>query len=195
MKSTTFLACAASASVLCSGLTPAIAQDDPPAARSLEDVSKLLAVIQPANGSNVHGTVLFEKIDGGVRVTARIGGLEAGSTHGFHIHEFGDVSAPDGTSAGGHYNPEGHPHALPDEEPRHAGDLGNLEADDKGNAEKTLTVNNITLAGAKNPIIGRALIVHAKEDDGSQPTGDAGDRIGMGVIGVSRPADNKPAAE
>ena len=151
----------------------------------LSEVTELIAAIAPVGGSNVSGSVLFEQASGGVKVTAKIGGLEPNTKHGFHIHEYGDTTALDGSSAGGHYNPEGHDHALPTEKMRHAGDLGNLEADAEGNAMLEITVDNVSLAGDMNPIIGRAIIIHAKPDDGGQPTGNAGDRIGAGVIGIS----------
>jgi superoxide dismutase, Cu-Zn family len=82
-----------------------------------------------------------------------------------------------------------HPHALPDKENRHAGDFGNLESDENGNANFKLTVDNISLAGRLSPIIGRGVVVHAKLDDGSQPSGNAGDRIAVGVLGVRNPKD------
>jgi Cu-Zn family superoxide dismutase len=85
-------------------------------------------------------------------------------------------------AAKGHYNPEKHQHGLPDKAERHAGDLGNIEADNSGMAHLELTVDNITINGAKNPILGHAMIVHANADDGSQPTGNAGGRIGCGII-------------
>ncbi|GAA5482939.1 superoxide dismutase family protein [Haloferula sargassicola] len=154
------------------------------------DVTELVAAIEPVSGSNVKGSVLFEKVSGGVKVTAKVGGLEPNSKHGIHIHQFGDITAADGTSAGGHYNPEGNDHALPTESKRHAGDLGNLEADDDGNATLTLTVDNISLTSGKDPIVGRAVIIHEKADDGGQPTGNAGSRIGAGVIGISSPGDD-----
>jgi len=50
-----------------------------------------------------------------------------------------------------------------------------------------LTVHNITISGNKNPILGRGVIVHAKQDDGSQPVGNAGGRVACGVIGVANP--------
>lgn len=153
----------------------------------LAKIVELLAVVQPASGSDVRGSVLFEKVPEGVKVTARIGGLEPDAKHAIHIHEFGNIMAEDGTSAGGHYNPEGHEHGLPGEsDMRHAGDFGNLETDADGNAEMVLTLDNISLAAGENPIIGRSIIIHAKEDDGGQPTGNAGPRIAMGVIGVSK---------
>lgn len=152
------------------------------------DLSKLLAVINPVGDSNIKGTVVFEKVADGVKVTANVGGFEPNTKHGFHIHEFGDLGSPDATSAGGHFNPEGHDHALPDADARHLGDLGNLSADENGHATLTFTVDNIMLGGGKMGILGRAVIIHAKEDDGGQPTGNAGDRIGAGVIGISKDA-------
>lgn len=177
-------------------LAPATAQDDAHghdaashAAGPLEQVTELIAVMQPANDSDVSGTVLFEQADDGVKVTAKIGGLSPNAKHAIHVHNLGDITAADGTSAGGHYNPEGHDHGLPGAEHRHAGDFGNLETDGDGNATLTLTAENISLAGSKNPVIGRAVIIHEKEDDGGQPTGNAGPRIAMGVIGVSKVAE------
>ena len=113
-------------------------------------------------------------------------GLTPGQKHAFHVHQFGECSAPDGMSAGGHYNPEGHQHGLPDSENRHAGDLGNVQADEQGKAHYEITVTNISIMGAKNPIIGRGVIVHAKVDDGDQPVGNAGARNACGVIGVAK---------
>ena len=149
---------------------------------------KLIAVIQPVGDSHVSGTVMFEKVAEGVKVTAKVGGLEPNQKHGIHIHEFGDIASDDATSAGGHFNPEGNPHALPDKAKRHAGDLGNLDVDGDGNGTLTLTVDNITLDCGPHGILGRAMILHAKPDDGGQPTGNAGARVGAGVIGIANGA-------
>lgn len=147
----------------------------------------LIAIIRPTeNAPKVKGVVRFVEEDGAVRVTAQIEGLKPGSKHGFHVHEFGDASAPDATSAGDHFNPEDHPHDLPPQSRRHAGDLGNLEADDSGRADCEMVVENLTLTGGAGAILGRAVIVHAEPDDGGQPTGNAGDRIGIGVIGIAK---------
>ncbi|MGH8048886.1 MAG: superoxide dismutase family protein, partial [Chthoniobacterales bacterium] len=121
-------------------------------------------------------------------VVAHVEGLEPNTKHGFHIHQFGDVSAPDGMATGGHYNPEKHEHALPTMEMRHAGDFGNIEANAQGVADYEITVDNITLTEGKDAIIGRGVIVHAKPDDGSQPTGNAGARLAQGVVGVKNTA-------
>ena len=156
------------------------------------DVAEAVAVVHPTEGNEAHGWVRFTARDGGgVRVTAELQGLNAGQRHGFHVHEFGDCTAPDGTSAGSHYNPGDHPHGLPNDGERHAGDFGNLEADDQGTARFELDVDNLSVAGHDAPVIGRAVIVHRDEDDGSQPLGDAGPRIGCGVIGVAQPAEEE----
>jgi Cu-Zn family superoxide dismutase len=133
----------------------------------------------------VRGTVTFTALpENKVKVVARIEGLAPNTKHGFHIHQFGDISSADGMATGGHYNPEKHDHALPDHMMRHAGDFGNITADDKGVAEFELVVDNISLTEGPDAIIGRGVIVHAKPDDGSQPVGNAGARLAQGVIGV-----------
>ena len=162
------------------------------AAEQLSDLKQAVAVLGAASGSQVKGTVRFTQEGKSVKVVAHVEGLTAGQKHAIHIHEFGDCSAADGASAGSHYNPEKHPHGLPDAKEKHAGDLGNLEADASGKAHHEITVQNIMIAGRNNPIIGRAVIVHAKADDGSQPTGNAGGRIACGVIGIQNTALAKP---
>lgn len=146
-----------------------------------------IAELRPTKGNKAAGNVVFSEGFGKVKVVATVTGLEPNSKHGFHIHEFGDCTASDGTSAGGHYNPDGHQHAAPDAEtPAHAGDLGNIQADAKGVGKLNLEISNVSLGGQLNPIVGRAVIVHKNADDLiSQPTGGAGDRIACGVIGVA----------
>jgi Cu-Zn family superoxide dismutase len=157
-------------------------------AEAWSSVKQAVAVVHATAGNKCHGRVQFTQEGDSVKVVADLEGLNPGQKHAIHVHQYGDCSAPDGASAGGHYNPENHPHALPTGTgPRHAGDLGNLEADSNGKAHYEITVDNITVAGTKNPIIGRAVIVHAKVDDGGQPVGNAGARIGCGVIGIGNP--------
>ncbi|MHC5023483.1 MAG: superoxide dismutase family protein [Planctomycetota bacterium] len=149
-------------------------------------ISHAVAVLTPTDGSSVTGVVTFIQRGSSVSVTADVNGLEPNSEHAWHVHEYGDLTSRDGTAAGGHYNPEGHDHALPDEPVRHAGDFGNLRADATGHARIVLTVTNISINGSLNPVLGRAIIIHAGADDGGQPTGNAGSRIAQGVIGVAR---------
>jgi Cu-Zn family superoxide dismutase len=149
------------------------------------DVNKTVAVLHPTQGNNVTGTVYFSRTANGIEVTGDVMGLSPGK-HGFHIHQFGDCTAPDGTSAGGHFNPENQPHAGPDQANRHVGDLGNIVADSSGNAHYARTDSHLKFDG-RDSIIGRAVIVHAGEDDlKSQPTGNAGSRVACGVIGIAK---------
>ena len=148
-------------------------------------VTHAIAVIYPTKGNAVHGTVKFEQTGKGVRVVAQLSGLTPGK-HGFHIHEFGDINSDDGMSAGGHYNPMGMQHSMPMSQNRHEGDMGNVEADKNGNASLDYVDPMIKLSGEYS-IIGRGVIVHEKEDDfKTQPTGNAGARIGYGVIGIAK---------
>jgi Cu-Zn family superoxide dismutase len=148
-------------------------------------VTKAVAVLSPLGSSGVTGTVTFTKADGGVRVQAQLKGLKPGD-HGFHIHEFGDCSAPDGTSAGGHFNPAGEPHAGPHDAQRHTGDMGNVTAGADGGASVDYVDPRASFDGA-NDILGRGVIVHEKGDDlKTQPTGNAGARVACGVIGVAK---------
>ena len=149
-----------------------------------------VAVVTPTEGSTARGVVRFRADKRGLMVTAKISGLTPHQKHGFHIHEFGDISDPQGKATGGYYDPEGRDHALPARRGHqgHAGDLGSLQADAKGNATYKQIFTHITISRHEyNPILGRAVIIHAREDDGSQPTGNAGPRIAQGVIGVARP--------
>ena len=151
-----------------------------------EKTTKAIAILHPTANSQVAGKVTFNQGAGGVEIVADVTGLTPGK-HGFHIHEFGDCSAPDATSAGGHFNPTHKPHAGPDVAERHAGDLGNLEADDSGKAHLQLKDKSMQLSGP-NSILGHAVIVHEKEDNlKSQPVGNAGGRLACGVIGVAKP--------
>ena len=148
------------------------------------EFTKAVAVVHPTENGEASGHVTFTKEEQGVRVQGEFEGLAEGK-HGFHIHQYGDCRAADGTSAGGHYNPADNPHAGPDAESRHVGDMGNLEANTDGNASINYVDNTITLNGPES-IMGRGIVIHGGEDDlESQPTGAAGPRMGCGVIGVA----------
>lgn len=137
--------------------------------------------LKPTEGNKVTGKVQFIELDKGVRIVANVEGLTPGE-HGFHIHEFGDCSAPDAASAGGHFNPTKSLHASPMDLPRHIGDLGNINADSNGKASYNRIDFSVALSGT-NSIIGKSVIVHEKNDDFvSQPTGNAGARLACGII-------------
>jgi Cu-Zn family superoxide dismutase len=148
-------------------------------------VTKAVAQIQPTSNSTVTGTITFEQHNDGMHVTGTIGNLTPGK-HGFHIHEYGDGSCSDGMCTGDHFNPTKAPHGGRDSEHRHAGDFGNVEADQNGVATVDFVDKGLQLNGSHS-ILGRALIVHAGEDDlVSQPSGNSGARIGCGVIGSAK---------
>lgn len=149
-----------------------------------------VVVLSPTSGNIAKGIVTFEEGPDEVVIKAHVSGLKPNSKHGFHIHEFGDVSASDGKAAGGHFNPAGLDHALPGEKAGHAGDLGNLEANESGVAILSLNVEKSQFPDGLRSILGRGMIVHANPDDGGQPTGNAGDRIASGVIGLRNPDSN-----
>ena len=147
---------------------------------------RAIAVLHPTGDNKVSGTVTFIEEADGVRVQADLAGLTPGK-HGFHVHEFGDCTAPDLASAGAHFNPTNKPHAGPDTAERHVGDMGNLEADASGAAKLDYVDHEISLADDQRSVIGRSVIVHAKADDlKSQPAGDSGARIACGVIGRAK---------
>jgi Cu-Zn family superoxide dismutase len=144
------------------------------------------ATTQPAF-RNVAGEVTFTEIGSGVHIVANVTGLEPNKEFGFHIHEKGDLSAPDLSSAGGHFNPGGMHHGGPSQEGKtHAGDLGNLKSDANGIAKKEIDVPHVSLTGENN-LVGRSVVVHAKADDlKSDPAGNSGPRIAAGVIEMAK---------
>jgi Cu-Zn family superoxide dismutase len=167
-------------------LTVAVSQvqgDHHEQAAGTDQVRLAVADLQAAPGQSVSGTVTFMKYGNSVTVVADIRGLPPNSTHGFHVHENGVCQAPDFASAGGHFNPGGHPHAGPPTTPRHAGDLGNVEAGPNGRVYRRMIVTNLSLGSGPDNVIGKAVVVHANRDDlTSQPSGDAGGRIACGVV-------------
>lgn len=143
------------------------------------------AVIHPTNGNTCAGTVTFSQEKDGLHINARITGLTPGE-HGFHIHEFGDCACDDAICAGDHYNPTKQLHAGPAHEHRHIGDMGNLVANEQGVAEYAF-IDKVSSLNGPHSIIGRAVIIHAQPDDyTTQPTGNAGGRIGCGVVGIAK---------
>ena len=162
-----------------------IALAQTPAAKSAA-LSKAISVLHPTAGNKVSGTVTFTPVADGVQVLAELTGLTPGK-HGFHVHEFGDCSAADASSAGAHFNPTNQPHAGPDAAARHEGDMGNVDADASGNAKLDYVDHQISLTDDAKSAIGRSVVVHAKPDDlKTQPSGDSGARIACGVIGWAK---------
>jgi Cu-Zn family superoxide dismutase len=139
-------------------------------------------MIQPKSGSKLAGKATLTEMPDGVKVVLSVENVKPGD-HGAHVHEKGDCSAADAASAGGHFNPGNHPHALPTANPRHLGDLGNITVGKDGKGTHEITASSANLkAGDANSFDGRSILVHEKKDDGGQPTGNAGGRIGCAEI-------------
>jgi Cu-Zn family superoxide dismutase len=146
------------------------------------------ANLSPASASLVSGRLALVPDARGVHITGVIGGLQPMQTAAFHVHERGDCSAVDASSAGAHFNPAAQPHGRNSAGAHHAGDMDNLRADAQGRVNVDVRLPAVTLGGgAATDIAGRALVVHANADDyRSQPAGNAGARIACGVIRVVR---------
>ncbi|ODU43544.1 MAG: superoxide dismutase [Lysobacteraceae bacterium SCN 69-48] len=158
-------------------------------AHNASTARQAIANLASASGSLVSGRLTLVPMGDGVHITGEIGGLQANSSHGFHIHEKGDCSAADASSAGGHFNPAAKPHGRTGHGAHHAGDGDNLVADSQGVARVNAHFSGVSLGGGSaNDIAGRALIVHANADDySSQPAGNAGARVACGLIRVTAP--------
>lgn len=142
---------------------------------------KAQAVLKSVQGEKIKGTIHFYEQNGVMKIETLVDNLKPGP-HGFHIHAKGDCSSADFSTAGGHFNPTHKNHGALDSKVRHAGDLGNLIADNKRKAYTSIETKSLTLAGPQS-IIGKSIIIHKDKDDlKSQPTGNSGARVACGVI-------------
>lgn len=151
-----------------------------------------VAVLRDSQTGKVFGQVDFvQGSDGNVTISGEIQNVADKTQHGFHIHEFGDTTNGC-TSAGAHFNPDNCDHAGPQDSIRHVGDLGNITGGSGNVAKFQFKDSVIQLTGSRS-IIGRALVLHEKEDDlgrggnpDSKKTGNAGGRVACGVIGYKK---------
>lgn len=123
-----------------------------------------MATLSPTAGQKAQGSVQLVQEGDRVVVRARVTGLAPNREHGFHVHEKGDCSAPDASSAGEHLNPQGKPHG-PQYADHHAGDLPSLKADAAGVAATSFEVKGTLLGAGAADLIGKAFVVHADPDD------------------------------
>ncbi len=143
---------------------------------------KAAATLEPRSGSSVSGTVSFQAVGQKVRIAASVAGLTPGE-HGFHIHEAGDCSAADASSAKGHFNPAAKSHGHHGGTERHVGDMPNLVADSSGKATLSAELDMLSLTEGPAGILTRSVVIHADPDDyKSQPAGNSGKRVACGVI-------------
>ena len=161
--------------------TPADTATTPPPVTAMADLT-------PTQGNTVDGVVVFTEVPEGVHVVADLTGLTPGQ-HGIHLHMVGDCSAPDGSSAGDHFNPMSMAHGSPDVPVHHEGDLGNIEAASDGAGHLDRVIPNAHLQGTDG-LIGHSVVVHAKPDDmKTQPSGASGARQACGVIVIQPKSD------
>ena len=172
MKSVWILICACVLLAACSGMSDLFSKKQ-----------SATAILAPTKGNSVSGTVNFTQKGNMVLVEAKLSGLKPNGTNGIHVHEKGNCSAADASSAGAHFNPSSSQHGGPSGATRHGGDLGNLKADANGYAQMSIEVDGISLGTEPNSITGRAVIVHAGTDDfKTQPSGNSGARVACGLI-------------
>ena len=162
-----------------------VAEEPVPAPEPVIETQPVLiasAQLQSRADLGITGNISFTQEGDAVTIAAHVEGAEPG-LHGLHVHEVGDCSAEDFTSAGGHFNPTEAPHGAPADHERHAGDLGNVEVGAGGMAHMEMTTTMLSVEEGPNSVLGKAVILHEKEDDlVSQPTGAAGGRIACGVV-------------
>lgn len=159
-------------------------QENDDRAQEAETTTTARAAMEAASGSNVTGEAIFTvEGDNRVRFELTVENLTPGE-HAVHLHEKGDCSAEDASSAGGHWNPTMKPHGKRGDGPCHKGDVGNMAVGDDGKGVMNVVVEGWTIGGPDSTnVLGKAVIVHEKADDfTTQPTGNAGGRVSCGVI-------------
>lgn len=152
---------------------------------TIKEVKKVKVTIEPRSDSKLSGNAVFTEENGEVTMVAIIDGLAEG-LHAIHLHESADCSAADGSSAGGHWNPTYENHGKwGDAKGYHRGDIGNFKVDENGQGTITFTTDKwcIGCEDESKNILGKSLLVHDGVDDfTSQPAGNAGARVGCGIV-------------
>ena len=162
-------------------VVPAPMPSEPVAPPAVRAEAELKAVV----GASTFGTVTFEQLGSKVFVVGHFTGLRPGM-HGFYVHENGDCGGKLASNAGAHFNPSKLKHGPIGASVRHVGDFGNLMVDKDGNATFEMTTDSLTLPAGPDSVVGRAIVIHARKDDGkTQPSGSAGPAVACGVIGPS----------
>src|SRR5262245_16176530 len=161
----------------------------PGQAISKEPTPAAVARVAPTQGNKVTGTLALSPSSKGVHITGTIEGLKPNAEFGFHVHEKGDCTAPDGSSAGGHFNPTQAQHGNPTGATHHAGDMPNIKSNGDGVAQVDTTAAGTSLHGdPATDVMGKAIIVHEGPDDyATQPSGNSGKRVACGVIAAPSP--------
>jgi Cu-Zn family superoxide dismutase len=155
-----------------------------------EPAHEAVAQVAPTQGNTVTGSLALAPSSEGVHISGAIQGLKPDAEFGFHIHEKGDCSAPDGSSAGAHFNPTQAQHGNPTSGAHHAGDMANIRSNAEGVAQVDTTAAGTALNGDPNTdVMGKAIVVHESPDDyATQPSGNSGKRVACGVISAPTPS-------
>lgn len=165
---------------------PPPATGEPPVAAETPAPAPAGASVQllPTEGNTANGLLTLTQDGDSVLLSGTMHALKPGGQFGFHIHEKGDCSAPDASSAGDHFNPANAQHGDPDGGTHHAGDMHNISSDAQGSAPVAARADGVSLDGGQpNGVVGRAVVLHEKPDDyQTQPSGGSGARIACGVI-------------
>lgn len=145
------------------------------------------ARLRDASGRSVGRVWMRQRRDGSVQLIARVFNLTPGF-HGFHVHAVGRCDPPGFTTAGGHFNPAGAPHAS------HAGDLPSLLVNRDGTALLATETDRFSIADLRDAD-GSAMMVHSGPDNFANipprygvpdqetlNTGDSGTRVACGVV-------------
>lgn len=163
---------------------PTEEQTQPSATAVDESPSRAVAQLEAKSGSDLRGEAFFvaegaNQVSFGIYVE----GVSPGE-HAVHLHETGDCSAEDASSAGAHWNPTNEDHGQWGVPPFHLGDIGNIVVGEDGDGSLSLTTDSWSLSDeGERAVVGRAVVVHEGADDfTTQPGGAAGARIGCGVI-------------
>ena len=161
---------------------PVPAEAPPPA--ETPPAPAVAAQLTPTQGNTAGGDLTLTAEGDKVHVTGTLQGLKPNSEFGFHIHEKGDCSSPDASSAGGHFNPTNTEHGDPQGAMHHGGDMLNAKSDAQGTAQVDVVASGVSLtSGQPDDVHGKAIVLHEKRDDyKTQPSGDSGKRIACGVI-------------
>lgn len=174
------------AMILCLGLIACTGQPTKPESGAVAQAM----LSDPSGKTPLSGNVTFTATAKGLLIQATVNNANNSSAgqHGFHIHENGSCDNA-GNAAGGHFNPDNVKHGnliVDGFTNAHAGDLGNFLLESNGAGSLSETLPGLTLTDGKYAIANRAIVLHAQKDDFSQPTGNAGGRIGCGVITLSQ---------
>ena len=149
------------------------------------DVDAAYATLLDRQGISV-GRVALREMPQGLLVTVHLLGAPPGE-HALHIHERGRCERPDFESAGEHFNPDGSQHGAMAPGGPHAGDLPNIYVPDHGPLRVEFMAPRLVLdEDSRYSLLdqdGTAVVLHAGRDDQtSQPSGEAGLRIACGVV-------------